>query len=180
MAGGQLLLQGGHRVSEGQGLVMTARVQAHALFRRAGPIRPLRGRGPPRARERPRRAQRQAYGDVARAPGRAGDELATISALGDAALEKAGIFRLAKERALDTYIVHWSIFVSKALADAHGVAPRNFYPHYYVDGDTSELVRRYIRESVTQVFLEYPDLDGIGLSHGEGMGGVWMRRRGRG
>jgi hypothetical protein len=79
-----------------------------------------------------------------------------------------GIFRLAKERGLDTYIVHWSIFVSKELSDAHGVARQNFYPHYYVPGDTSEIVRRYIRESVTQVLNEYPDLDGIGLSHGEG------------
>ena len=83
-----------------------------------------------------------------------------------------GIFRLAKERGLDTYIVHWSIFVSKELAAAHGVAKKNFYPHYYVDGDTSEIVRRYIRESVTQVLNEYPDLDGIGLSHGEGMAGM--------
>ncbi len=83
-----------------------------------------------------------------------------------------GIFRLAKERALDTYIVHWSIFVSREFAEAHGVAKRNFYPHYYVEGDTSEIVRRYIRESVAQVFEEYPDLDGIGLSHGEGMAGM--------
>ena len=83
-----------------------------------------------------------------------------------------GIFRLAKERALDTCIVHWSIFVSRELAEAHGVAQQNFYPHYYVDGDTSEIVRRYFRESVTQVLEEYPDLDGVGISHGEGMGGM--------
>jgi hypothetical protein len=87
------------------------------------------------------------------------------------------IFRMAKERSLDTYIVHWSIFVSKEFADAHGVAKKNFYPNYYVDGDTSEIVRRYIRESVTQVFNEYPDLDGIGLSHGEGMGGMTPLQR---
>lgn len=83
-----------------------------------------------------------------------------------------GIFRMAKERALDTYIVHWSIFVSREFATAHGVAKENFYPHYYVPGDTSEIVRRYLRESVTQTLLEYPDLDGIGLSHGEGMAGM--------
>ena len=82
------------------------------------------------------------------------------------------IFRMAKERSLDTYIVHWSIFVSREFAEAHGVAKKNFYPNYYVDGDTSEIVRRYIRESVTQVLNEYPDLDGIGLSHGEGMGAM--------
>lgn len=88
-----------------------------------------------------------------------------------------GIFRLAKERGLDTYIVHWSIFVSKEFADAHGVAQKNFYPHYYVDGDSSEIVRRYLRESVTQVLNEYPDLDGIGLSHGEGMAGMTPLQR---
>ena len=38
------------------------------------------------------------------------------------------IFRMAKERALDTYIVHWSIFVSpEANAKAHHVAKVNFY-----------------------------------------------------
>jgi hypothetical protein len=79
------------------------------------------------------------------------------------------IFRMAKERALDTYIVHWSIFVSREFAEAHDVAKVNFYPHYYVPGDTSEVVRRYLRESVKQVLEEYPDLDGVGISHGEGM-----------
>jgi len=79
------------------------------------------------------------------------------------------IFRMAKERGLDTYIVFWSIFVSQELAEAHGVAKDNFYPHYYGPGDTSEVVRNYLRESVKQVLEEYPDLDGIGVSHGEGM-----------
>ena len=83
-----------------------------------------------------------------------------------------GIFSLAKERGLDTYIVHWSIFVSEAFAEAYGVAGRNFYPHYYVEGDTSEIVRRYFRESVEQVLEEYPNLDGVGISHGEGMAGM--------
>ncbi|WP_442886713.1 hypothetical protein [Congregicoccus parvus] len=82
------------------------------------------------------------------------------------------IFRMAKERALDTYIVHWSIFVSREFSEAHGVAKENFYPHYYVPGDSSEIVRRYVRESVEQVLEEYPDLDGIGISHGEGMAGM--------
>ena len=82
------------------------------------------------------------------------------------------IFRMAQERALDTYIVHWSIFVSQAFAEAHDVAKANFYPHYYVPGDTSEIVRRYLRESVKQVLEEYPDLDGVGISHGEGMAGM--------
>jgi hypothetical protein len=62
--------------------------------------------------------------------------------------------------------------VSRAFAEAHDVAEVNFYPHYYVPGDTSEIVRRYLRESVRQVLEEYPDLDGIGISHGEGMAGM--------
>src|SRR5690606_24965763 len=82
------------------------------------------------------------------------------------------IFRMAKERGLDTYLVHWSIFVSEELAKAHNVAKENFFPYYYVEGDTSEIVRRYLRECVTQVLEEYPDLDGIGISHGEGMAGM--------
>jgi hypothetical protein len=36
------------------------------------------------------------------------------------------LFRMAKERGLDTYIVHWNIFVSQAFAEAHGVAKENF------------------------------------------------------
>ncbi len=88
-----------------------------------------------------------------------------------------GIFQLAKERALDTYIVHWNIFVNQAFAEAHGVAKQNFYPHYYVPGDTSELVKQYMRESVTQVLETYPNLDGIGISHGEGMAGMTPLQR---
>ena len=79
------------------------------------------------------------------------------------------IFRMAKERGLDTYMVFWSIFVSEEFSKAHGVATQNFYPHYYVPGDTSDITKRYLRESVTQMLEEYPDLDGIGVSHGEGM-----------
>jgi hypothetical protein len=44
------------------------------------------------------------------------------------------IFRMAKERGLDTYIVFWSIFVSREFAEAHSVAKQNFYPNYFVPG----------------------------------------------
>jgi len=87
------------------------------------------------------------------------------------------IFRMAKERGLDTYIVFWSIFVSEEFSRAHGVATQNFYPHYYVPGDTSDITKRYLRESVTQVLEEYEDLDGIGVSHGEGMAGMTPLQR---
>jgi hypothetical protein len=87
------------------------------------------------------------------------------------------IFRMAKERGLDTYVVFWSIFVSEEFSKAHGVAKQNFYPHYYVPGDTSEITKRYLRESVAQMLEEYPDLDGIGVSHGEGMAGMTPLQR---
>ena len=83
-----------------------------------------------------------------------------------------GIFSMAKERGLDTYLVHWSIFVSKAFAENYGTGKANYYPAYYVEGDTSALVKKYFKESVQQVLEEYPDLDGIGISHGEGMAGM--------
>ncbi|WP_106567220.1 glycoside hydrolase family 20 zincin-like fold domain-containing protein [Cecembia rubra] len=88
-----------------------------------------------------------------------------------------GIFRMARERGIETYIVNWSIFVSEEFSKAHKVAKDNFYPHFYVDGDTSEIVKRYTRESVTQVLEEYPDLTGFGISHGEGMGGMTPQQR---
>lgn len=87
------------------------------------------------------------------------------------------IFRMARERGIDTYIVPWSIFVSEEFAQAHGVGLENFYPHYYVPGDTSEIIKRYTRESVTQVLNEYPDLTGFAISHGEGMAGMTPQQR---
>jgi hypothetical protein len=87
------------------------------------------------------------------------------------------IFRMAKQRGLDTYVVFWSIFTSPEFAKAHNPTGKNFYPHYYVDGDTSEVTKKYLRESVTQMLTEYPDLDGIGVSHGEGMGGMTPLQR---
>ena len=87
------------------------------------------------------------------------------------------IFRMAKERGLDTYVVFWSIFVSEEFARAHNPTSKNFYPHYYVDGDTTDLTKRYLRESVTQILHEYPELDGIGVSHGEGMAGMTPLQR---
>jgi hypothetical protein len=87
------------------------------------------------------------------------------------------ILRMADERAIDTYVIPFNIFVSKEFAEAHGVAKRNFYPHYYVEGDTSEIVKRYMRECVTQLLQEYPTLTGMGLTLGEGMAGMTPQQR---
>jgi hypothetical protein len=87
------------------------------------------------------------------------------------------IFRLAKERGIDTYIVNWNIFVSPELSRAYNVALDNLDHNIHAKGDTSALVKRYTREAVTQVLEEYPDLSGIGFTHGEGMGGMTPQQR---
>lgn len=84
---------------------------------------------------------------------------------------------MAEERAIDTYLIPFNIFVSHEFSKAHGIAEKNVYPHYYVPGDTSEILKRYMRESVTQVLQEYPELDGFGLTLGEGMANMTPQQR---
>jgi hypothetical protein len=89
-----------------------------------------------------------------------------------------GIFKMAKERGIDTYIVNWNIFVSPEFAKAHNVAMDNVENRiHFGKGDTSEIIKRYTREAVTQVLEEYPNLSGIGFTHGEGMGGMTPQQR---
>ncbi|MDX2248895.1 MAG: hypothetical protein SF052_19055 [Bacteroidia bacterium] len=66
-----------------------------------------------------------------------------------------GLFRMAKQRGIETYIVNWNIVVSPQMAQAYGIKELN---------DTTELVRRYTRETVTQVINEYEDLTGLGVT----------------
>jgi hypothetical protein len=65
------------------------------------------------------------------------------------------LFRMAKERGIQPFLVNWNIAVSPEFAKAYGVRERN---------DTSAIVKRYTREVVTQVINEYPDLAGIGIT----------------
>jgi len=71
------------------------------------------------------------------------------------------LFRMARDRGIETYLVNWNIVVSPAFADAYGVAVRN---------DTSQIVKDYTRASVTQVLNEYPNLTGLGVTLAD-----WMR-----
>ena len=88
-----------------------------------------------------------------------------------------GIFRLAEERGIDTYLVNWNIFVSDAFAEHHGIGHANITTARGYTQEMEDLVKRYNRECITQVLNEYPDLDGVGVSLGEAMGGVTLRRR---
>lgn len=87
------------------------------------------------------------------------------------------ITRNAKERAIDTYIIPFNIFVTPEFAKAHNVAMDNLEHHFFVRGDTSEIIKRYTKECVTQMLEEYPDLSGIGLTLGEGMAGMTPEQR---
>jgi hypothetical protein len=87
------------------------------------------------------------------------------------------LFRKAKDRGIETYIVNWNIFVSPELAKARGIAAYSADWSYFGEADTSELVERYTRECVTQLIDEYEDLAGIGISLGERMGKMTPQQR---
>jgi len=90
----------------------------------------------------------------------------------------SGIFAMAKQRGIETYLLNWNIFVSPEFARAHHVAPWSVtLSHIGKETDSSELVVRYTREVVTQVLDEYPALTGLGITLGERMGGMTPDQR---
>jgi hypothetical protein len=88
------------------------------------------------------------------------------------------LFRMAKNRGIETYLINWNIFVSPEFAKAHNVAEYCIRGDYIVDqGDTSEVIKDYTRECVKEVIDKYPDLTGLGITLGEGMGGMTADER---
>ncbi|MFA4922116.1 MAG: hypothetical protein WC611_08310, partial [Candidatus Neomarinimicrobiota bacterium] len=87
------------------------------------------------------------------------------------------ILGMAAERGIETYLIPFNIFVTPEFAKAHNVALNNLEHHHYVKGDTSEVIKQYTRECVAQVLQEYPELSGMGLTLGEGMGGMTPQER---
>jgi hypothetical protein len=88
-----------------------------------------------------------------------------------------GIFKMAHERGIETYVIPFNIFVTPEFAKAHNVAMDNLEHHFFVRGDTSQIVKTYTRECVTQLLQEYPELTGMGLTLGEGMAGMTPQQR---
>ena len=88
-----------------------------------------------------------------------------------------GLFALAKERGIATYLVNWNIFVSPGFARAHGLAYSVNGGAHFGDGDRTAMVKRFTRTTITQVIDEYPDLDGLGITLGERMGGMNPQER---
>ena len=79
------------------------------------------------------------------------------------------LFRMAHERGIETYIINWNVFVSPSFARAHDVG--NYEGAHIGAGDTTQITERYTREIIRQVIDEYDDLDGLGITLGERMGG---------
>ncbi len=88
------------------------------------------------------------------------------------------LFRMAKDRGIETYLVNWNIFVSPEFAKAHNVSPISIPKgSHFGDADTSEIIKDYMREVVRDVIDTYPDLTGLGITLGEGMGGITPEER---
>ncbi len=75
------------------------------------------------------------------------------------------LFKMAKERGIETYMINWNIIVSKSFIENYGEGNSGLW----ADGKTSPKIEQYTRESVTQVINEYPDLTGLGITLGEAM-----------
>ncbi len=83
------------------------------------------------------------------------------------------LFRMAKDRGIETYLVNWNIFVSPEFSRAHKVAKYCQINSYKSEeGDTSAIIKDYMRECVREVIDKYPNLTGLGITLGEGMGGM--------
>ena len=78
------------------------------------------------------------------------------------------LFRMAKDRGIDVFIVNWNIVVPKAFAQKHNVPELN---------DTSLVTANYTRESVLSVINEYEELGGIGVTLADWMNNMTAKQR---
>ena len=87
-----------------------------------------------------------------------------------------GIFKMALDRGIKTYVFNWNIMVSHSFAKKYGLAEYCLedYPgkDFIGKGDYSPIIQQYMRESISQLLEEYPELTGIGASQNERMEGV--------
>ena len=90
-----------------------------------------------------------------------------------------GLFQMAKDRGVDTYLVNWNIFLPEAFTEAYGAADYSSETGagYIGDGDTNDNIEAYTREMVTLTLNKYEHLTGIGLTLGERMGGMTSEER---
>ncbi len=88
------------------------------------------------------------------------------------------LFKMAKDRGIETYLINWNIFVPLELSKAHNLNTHMRETNAYLgEGDTSEIVKDYMREVVRTTIDTYPNLTGLGITLGEGMGGMSAKER---
>ena len=89
------------------------------------------------------------------------------------------LFKMAKDRGIDTYVVNWNIFLPENFAKEYGGADYSSETGggFIGDGETNKNVENYTREMVTLTLNKYKNLTGIGLSLGERMGGMTSEER---
>ncbi len=87
-----------------------------------------------------------------------------------------GLFKMAAERGIKTYVFNWNIMVSDAFARKYKLAEYclDEYPgkNFIGKGDYSPVIQKYTQESIRQLLAEYPELTGLGASQNERMEGV--------
>lgn len=90
-----------------------------------------------------------------------------------------GLFRMAKDRGIDTYIVSWNIFVPEAFTKEYGGATYSLEDGsgFYGEGENNKNIEAYTKDVVTLTLNKYKDLTGIGISLGERMGGMTSEER---
>ena len=79
------------------------------------------------------------------------------------------LFKMAKDRGIETYLVNWNVFVSEGFVKNYDPNANSDVEKYFKDSNSNKLIERYTKECVTQVINEYPNLTGLGISLGEGM-----------
>ena len=87
------------------------------------------------------------------------------------------LFKMCKARGIAPYIFNWNIFVSEEFSKAYNIAGYSKEGGYWGDGETNEFIEAYTREMVTKTINEYEDLEGIGITLGERMGGMTSEMR---
>lgn len=79
------------------------------------------------------------------------------------------LFRMAKERGIETYLINWNIIVSEAFAEHYDQHAIHDQYYHYGDSYSTNQIKQYTKESIIQLIEEYPDLTGFGVSLGERM-----------
>eukprot|EP00935_MAST-01C_sp_MAST-1C-sp1_P001895 g1895.t1 len=80
-----------------------------------------------------------------------------------------GLFKMAKDRAIDPYIIDWNIFLSEGYKAGYDSKAITDHDGSGGDGTSNPTADQYQREVITQVVNEYADLAGIGVTLGERM-----------